>query len=73
MTSNALVTSQVFDWQTLLAMLIIYGIHNPVGIKYLTRLRVGLSHLPMHKFHHNTTQGFEICIKRLEQLLDDRF
>ena len=23
----------------------IYGKHNPVGLKYLTRLRVGLSHL----------------------------
>ena len=23
----------------------IYGIHNPIGLRYLTRLRVGLSHL----------------------------
>ena len=44
----------------------IYGIHNPVGIKYLTRLRVGLSHLRIHKFHHNfgdTTSGSCSCGK----------
>ena len=27
--------------------------HNPHGIKLLTRLRVGLSHLREHKFRHN--------------------
>ena len=31
----------------------VYGIHNPVGLKYLTRLRVGLSHLRAHNFDHN--------------------
>ena len=31
----------------------IYGIHNPVGLKYLTRLRVGLSHLRAHKHQYN--------------------
>ena len=31
----------------------IYGIHNPIGLKYLTRLRVGLSHLRAHKYQHN--------------------
>ena len=31
----------------------IYGIHNPHGMKYLTRLRVGLSHLHAHKYNHN--------------------
>ena len=31
----------------------VYGIHNPIGLKYLTRLRVGLSHLRVHKYHHN--------------------
>ena len=30
----------------------IYDIHNPVGLRYLTRLRVGLSHLRSHKYHH---------------------
>ena len=31
----------------------IYRIHDPIGLKYLTRLRVGLSHLRAHKFYHN--------------------
>ena len=28
----------------------IYNIHNPLGVKYLTRLRIGFSHLKEHKF-----------------------
>ena len=32
---------------------IIFNIHNPLGIKYLTRLRIGFSHLKEHKFRHN--------------------
>ena len=31
----------------------IYGIHDPLGLKYLTRLRLGFSHLHEHKFRHN--------------------
>ena len=31
----------------------IFGVHNPSGVTLLTRLRVGLSHLRGHKFHHN--------------------
>ena len=31
----------------------IFNIHNPMGIKYLTRLRLGFSHLKEHKFEHN--------------------
>ena len=31
----------------------IYDIHDPKGLKYLTRLRVGLSHLLAHKSAHN--------------------
>ena len=31
----------------------LYRVHNPIGIKYLTRLRVGLSHLREHKYNHN--------------------
>ena len=31
----------------------IFNIHNPMGIKYLTRLRLGFSHLKEHKFKHN--------------------
>ena len=30
----------------------IYGIHDPIGVKYLSRLRVGLSHLRADKFRH---------------------
>ena len=29
------------------------GIHNPTGLKLLTRLRLGLSHPNDHKFNHN--------------------
>ena len=42
----------------------IYGIHNPVGLKYLTRLRVGLSHLRLHKYLHkfkDTVSKFCSC------------
>ena len=31
----------------------IFNIHNPLGIKYLTTLRIGFSHLKEHKFRHN--------------------
>ena len=31
----------------------IYIIHNPLGVKYLTRLRIGFSHLKEHKFKYN--------------------
>ena len=31
----------------------IFKIHDPLGIKLLTRLRVGLSHLSEHRFRHN--------------------
>ena len=30
-----------------------FNVHDPRGIKLLTRLRVGLSHLHEHKFRHN--------------------
>ena len=39
----------------------IYNIHNPVGIKYLTRLRLSLSHLNEHKFRHI----FQECLNPL--------
>ena len=38
-----------------------YRIHNPVGIRLLTRLRLGLSHLNEHKFRHN----FANCVNPL--------
>ena len=31
----------------------IYNIHNPLGVKYLTRLRIEFSHLKDHKPKHN--------------------
>ena len=31
----------------------VYRIRNPVGLKLLTRLRLGLSHLNEHRFNHN--------------------
>lgn len=37
------------------------NIHNPLGLKFLTRLRLGLSHLNEHKFSHN----FQDCINPL--------
>ena len=36
----------------------LYNIHNPLGLKLLTRLRLGLSHLSEHRFNHN----FESCL-----------
>ena len=39
----------------------IFNVHDPVGIKYLTRLRLGLSHLNEHKFRHN----FKDCLNPL--------
>ena len=31
----------------------IFGCHNPIGVKLLIRLRLGLSHLREHKFKHS--------------------
>ena len=40
----------------------IYGINNPVGLKHLTRLRVGLSHLRSHKYQHKFSDTeSELC------------
>ena len=39
----------------------IYNINNPVGLKLLTRLRLGVSHLNEHRFNHN----FQNCINPL--------
>ena len=39
----------------------VYSIHNPLGLKLLTRLRLGLSHLNEHRFNHN----FESCLNPL--------
>ena len=42
----------------------IFDIYNPYGIKLLTRLRLGLSHLNEHKFKHgfyDTINFLRIC------------
>ena len=39
----------------------IYSINNPVRLKLLTRLRLGLSHLNEHRFNHS----FQNCINPL--------
>ena len=31
----------------------VFNINNPLGLKLLTRLRIGFSHLKEHKFKHN--------------------
>ena len=31
----------------------VFGIHDPIGLSYLTQIRVGLSKLKFHKFRHN--------------------
>ena len=38
-----------------------YGKHNPVGLKYLTRLCVGLSHLRAHKHQDNFSDTSSKC------------
>ena len=41
----------------------VYHCHNPKGIKLLTRLRLGLSHLPEHKFKHSFQDCFNpLCL-----------
>ena len=30
----------------------IYNINNPLGVKYLTKLKIGFSHLKQHNFKH---------------------
>ena len=40
----------------------INNIHNPLGIKHLTRLRIYLSHIKEHKFRHNFQDSIDsIC------------
>ena len=38
-----------------------YNIHNPIGLKFLTKLRLGLSHLNEHKFKHNSQDCVNLC------------
>ena len=44
---------------------IIYNIHDPLGLRYLFQLRVGLSHLRYHKKCHNFSDTpSETCLCR---------
>ena len=44
-----------------------YKIHDPVGIKQLTRLLLGFSHLFEHKFRHNIADSLNsLCSCSLE-------
>ena len=45
----------------------IYNILDPKGIKFLTRLRLGFSHLREHKFRHNSRDTLNpMCVCSLE-------
>ena len=47
----------------------IFDCHNPIGVKLITRLRLGLSHLPEHKFKHSfrdTVNPICSCRKEVE-------
>ena len=47
----------------------IFGCHNPIGVKLLTRLQLGLSHLRKHKFKHefqDTLNPIFSCGKEVE-------
>ena len=39
----------------------VYNIFDPIGLKFLTRLRLGFSHLNGHRFRHN----FQNCLNPL--------
>ena len=45
----------------------VYNIHNPNGLKLLTRMRLGLSHLNEHKFDQNSKECVNpLCSRSLE-------
>ena len=51
----------------------IRNIHNPLGVKYLTRLRIGFSHLKEHKFKHNFQDSIDpmcSCSSGIEATID---
>ena len=41
-----------------------FKLHNPLGTKLLTRLRVGLSHLKEHKFKHDFQDSIDPLCSR---------
>ena len=38
----------------------VYTCHNPIGITYLTSLRLGFSHLRYHKFKHGFLDAIDL-------------
>ena len=51
----------------------LFNVHNPIGWKYLTRLRLNFSHLNEHKFHHNFRDTANpLCCCNTETLLSHR-
>ena len=53
-----------------------YNINDTKGLKLLTRLRLGLSHLGDHKFRHNFQDCVSLCVivvKILKQQLSSSF
>ena len=47
----------------------VFTCHNPIGIKYLTRIRLGFSHLRYHKFKHGFLDAIDplcSCITGIE-------
>ena len=64
-------TRPVFRKQVYFFFGLIYGIHNPVG--YLTRLRLGLSHLRAHKHQYNfsdTSSKYCSCRDNLPETVE---
>ena len=46
----------------------LFSIHNPVGVKLLTRLRLQLSHLNEHKFRHGFLKiQLVLCVHALRK------
>ena len=45
----------------------VFKINNPLGLKLLTRLRIGFSHLKEHKFQHNFQDSVDpLCSCRID-------
>ena len=51
-----------------------FGIHHPIGLQLLTRLRTGLSHLNEHKFKYNFRDFLDpLCACNLEPQATSRY
>ena len=48
--------NKIFDWKVVVTdeRILTFNVHNPHGIKLVTRLQVGLRNLGKHKFRRNT-------------------